>query len=94
MQHVRLDIPCSCRIACEDAKEPYFYLAQFDEPLVIYDYVTGLPVSEARPNNPTPPEPSMACPGESEPSNCQIVGRNFIAGEPRTGFAQSSRHHD
>jgi hypothetical protein len=35
--------------AGQDTKEPIMYLAHFDpEPPVIYDYETGLPVSEAK----------------------------------------------
>jgi hypothetical protein len=32
--------------AGQHAKEPYFYQAHFDTETVIYDYVTGLPISE------------------------------------------------
>jgi len=57
----------------QDAEKPLLYLAHFDEPPVIYDYVTGLPVSEAKADKPTPPEPSTTCPGESEPGDSEIV---------------------
>ncbi|MGA3200422.1 MAG: hypothetical protein ABSD89_13610 [Halobacteriota archaeon] len=67
--------------AGRDAKEPPFYRAHFDEnghplePQVIYDYMTGLPVSEATTDKPTPPEPLTICPGESEtPRSAATVG--------------------
>jgi hypothetical protein len=33
--------------AVQDTKVPLIYQAHFDETLVIYDYMTGLPISEA-----------------------------------------------
>jgi hypothetical protein len=57
----------------KDAKKPLFDRAHFDEPPVIYDYVTGLPVSEATTDKPTPPEPLTTCPGEAEPGDSEIV---------------------
>jgi len=43
----------------QDAKEPLFYQAHFDEPETIYDYVTGLPVNEATAEKPAEPCTSL-----------------------------------
>ena len=63
----------------QDAKEPFLYRARFDEngyplePVVIYDYVTGLPVTEAKAGRFLQPQQQdetsvpvpLAAPGES-----------------------------
>ncbi len=64
----------------QGAKEPFSYQAHFDEPLVIYDYVSGLPISEEtaekspqlQQDETSVPAP-LPSPSESELGDAEIV---------------------
>jgi hypothetical protein len=67
----------------QDTKEPFSYRARFDEngqpldPVVIYSYHTGLPISEPKADKLTLPEPSKTSSDESGPGGSETRGESI-----------------